>query len=133
MQFPNIEKLLDRTKDNPLQSNIFNQGALGGEDQVDFWVSDEWLDLDEYDEPLTESVLSLSGYAYGMLTLLDCWAEMTEINPKITVAQAKIVWAFEADIERGWVADWGLTPDIVRPPKGDGWSKYLAAKQAVGL
>lgn len=134
MRFPNIEKMLEDLSTNTDPKNLaFDHGMVNGGDQVDYWISDEWLDVEEFDEPLIESVLSLTGHAYGMLNVLDFWAELVAQNPKITVAQAQVVMAFETAVEHGWVAEWGLTPDIVRPPKGDGWEQYQAAKKAVGL
>jgi hypothetical protein len=76
----------------------------------------------------------MAGYAAGILDYLEFIATLVKDCPKMTFAQLEVVYLFEQAIDHGdLLMVWGITPDIARPPKGDGWEQYQAAKKELGL
>ena len=125
--FGNIEVLINTS---PLAETNFTYAAGGGWEHVTSEIFDDPFDQNDL---LSDVLISLGGYAMGLLDEVNFYAKIAAENPKMTLDQLPVILEFESAVKDGLLMDWGITPDIARPPKGDGWEQYQAAKKAAGL
>ena len=115
-----IEFDFGTTFDSVALNRMFEEGLMFGNEVFFSNIENTY----EANEPVVNEIAAMSGYAAGILDLVAYYLVTIQENPQITFYQLNVVREFESDVANDWVAEWGLTPDIVRPPKGTGWEQY---------